>query len=310
MTGGLLFSVVISSLSGRRDFANHTNLIIAGCLLAAGTISIATLWTARSRQDVRPIVLWSAFKRPAYSALCSGLLFIYAGYYIPFFWIGSYAVARDVAPAVAKNLLPIMIVAVLPGLFLIRSIVGPCRPLIVLSISTVLMAVVGACWVFAETGGYCIFIAALYGILSGTFISVLNQSITSLDSGFSATETGTAHAFAAFGILLGNPVAANISDISSGNYRPAQLLCGGLLLIGAAFVLCAEEIQRYQILRTRHESSILADHEAMHHHLLRPTGRDPLASGGVGPAGFPRGDERDAISIISSVDEDRPSGQV
>lgn len=87
-------------------------------------------------------------------------------------------------------------------------------------------------------------VACLYGLGSGTFVSVLSAVIAQLtkDMRTMGTRLGAHYFVISFGTLISNPIAGAILDSQNGSYIGLAVFTGVSLLVGTVFILLARGV--------------------------------------------------------------------
>ena len=80
--------------------------------------------------------------------------------------------------------------------------------------------------------------SVLYGLFSGSLVSLPPAAVARLTDDLSrvGTRLGMCFALAAFGLLIGNPVAGVLVDLRTGDFSRAQIFNGCIVLGAAAFI--------------------------------------------------------------------------
>ena len=233
--GGIIFPIVFRTLQPRIGFGWATRVI---AFIALGML-IVPLSIMRLRapppSTPRPLLNLKAFREAPFSIFSLGLFLAFLGLYFPFFYAPIYSsVNTGMGDDVAFYLLPVMNAGsifgrIIPGLVADR--VG--------SLNTIIPCA-GACVMLAY-GWLGIFEAApmwilsvLYGFFSGAIVSLSPTIVAEMspDMSLVGTRMGMSFTFAGLGLLIGNPIAAAIPDISQGTFGVAQGFSAGTILGG------------------------------------------------------------------------------
>lgn len=91
-------------------------------------------------------------------------------------------------------------------------------------------------WLTATTTTSVIVYAVLYGFTSGCTLSIIPAMVASFSDVRSiGTRNGSLYGVAAFGALVGSPIAGAIVGDQGGKFSGLIIFCGVSILVGAAF---------------------------------------------------------------------------
>lgn len=182
----------------------------------------------------------AAFKEMPYLFFSLGELFGFMGTYIPFFYVSIYAIQQGITDEnFAFYLLPILNSASIFGRILPNFVADKTGPLTVLFPFSGICALLAFCWIGIQNEAGLIVFSVLYGFFSGTFVSLPGPTVISLSPSIAVvgTRMGMSFAFAAFGLLIGNPVAGVL--LRNNGWVALQAWCGAANALAAIFVLIA-----------------------------------------------------------------------
>ena len=157
--------------------------------------------------------------------------------YIPFYYISTYAISHSIVSAnFGFYLLTLLNVGsffgrIIPNLFSDR--IGP------LNVTTpfcIACGIIAFSWTSIHSTGSLVVFCIFYGFFSGTFVSITGPTLVTLspDLALVGTHMGMSFAFAALGVLIGNPVAGVLLD-STGWIGPATF-CGASNVLAGLFI--------------------------------------------------------------------------
>ncbi|MCJ1367598.1 hypothetical protein MMC16_006732 [Acarospora aff. strigata] len=235
--GGIIYPIVFQRLEPQIGFAWATR-VLGFLALALSAISLSLMRIRVLPREKRAFLELAAFREPPYTLFTVSSFFAFIGLYTPIFYIETYAIQEKIMdPKLASYMLPILNAAsifgrVIPNFFADKT--GPLNMLIPCALVT---AVLSLCWIRIKTTPGLVVFAILYGFTSGTFVSLPPTALTTLSPhlGVVGTRMGMSFAVSALGLLIGTPVSGAILN-STGQFLGPQLLAGGTLLIGAAFL--------------------------------------------------------------------------
>lgn len=182
----------------------------------------------------------TAFRDPLFNLLCVCLFVSLAGLYIPFFYSSIYGQRIAGLPEdVSFYLLVVLNVGSIFGRILPGLIAGHVGPLNTIIPCIIISTILAFSWLaITKSGGLWVFCVG-YGIFSGAIVS-LPPGIVALitpDMRLLGTRMGMCFAFAGFGLLVGNPIAGNLLNVTQGDFHGAQMFCAVTLAIGAALFI-------------------------------------------------------------------------
>jgi predicted MFS family arabinose efflux permease len=250
-TGGVIYPSVFHELQPRIGFG-WTTRVIAFIMLATLMIPITVMRAKVFPSTRRPLVDSKILRELPYDLFSMASFFGMMGMYIPFYYISTFCVQKGLVDKdVGFYLLAIINASsvfgrIVPNFF--ADVIGP------LNISAPFCCVCGIvafCWTSLSSIGQSIVFCIFYGFFSGTFVSIIGPAIASLclDPSLIGTHMGMSLAFAALGLLIGNPIAGVLLD-KYGWIGPA-MFCGASNVLAACFVVMARLAKTGRVLRVR-----------------------------------------------------------
>ncbi|KAI0049115.1 putative MFS monocarboxylate transporter [Auriscalpium vulgare] len=239
--GGVVYPIVFHYLQPQVGFGWATRVI--------GFIALATLFvsfvTIRRRVPIgakRKLFDLTALKEAPYVLFSMSTFFGFMGIYIPFYYIGAYALDKaGSSETLAFYFVPILNAAsilgrILPNIFADR--VGSMNTLIPCAL---ICSILAYAWIGIDSTGGLLAFAILYGFFSGSFVSLPPSVIANLspDLKVMGSRMGMSFCMNGLGILIGNPVAGAILNIQKGRFVHAQIFCATVAMAGAAFMVAA-----------------------------------------------------------------------
>ena len=192
------------------------------------------------RQKPRSLIDTSAFKELPFVVYTLALFCLYAGFWIPFFYIPSYAkTSLHTSDDLSFYMLAITNAAtffgrILPALLTKRF--GAIELFIFSSVG-------GGILVFSWAGiydlpGFFVF-CVLYGLLAGVITTLTTVMVPALSPSISmvGTRLGMAYACSSVGVLIGSPIAGALSNTHQGVFLGAQAWSGATLVLGAILLV-------------------------------------------------------------------------
>lgn len=183
----------------------------------------------------------SAFADPPYLIFTLGLLSVWTGLYLPFFYIPLYA--RQILQ-VSSDASSYMLACISAGSFFGRVLVNilagryGARPMTLSN--TFLLSVLAFTWAAVSTIPGAIVFGLVYGFFAGAAVSlppVLLSEITS-DKRVVGTRMGMSLGVSSLGMLVGSPIGGVLMGAGK-DYLPLQMFSGATIACGCALYLLA-----------------------------------------------------------------------
>lgn len=239
----MIFPILFSKLEPRIGFP-WTVRVIGFVALGTFVVPFLTLYSVKgdeSRAKTRSWVDTSAFREPAFMIYVIALFLIYSGYWVPYFYLSSFAsTTLHTSPEFSLYIISIVNAAgvfgrLLPGILTAKR--GAMETFIG---ATACAGILSLAWIgILNLPGLIVF-SILYGLLSGSLLTLTAVMLVSLSAAsphMTGTRLGMGYTGVGIGILIGSPVAAAVADTTRGDFTGAQAWCGGMLLGGAALAV-------------------------------------------------------------------------
>ncbi|KAI4517498.1 MFS general substrate transporter [Schizophyllum commune Loenen D] len=245
--GGVIFPIALERLFARIGFAWTLRAIglfnAAGCLLA--WLSVSSRTTAK-KEATRSIFDHTTFGDKKYVLLVAGSCLVSFGLYTPPTYIVSFSEAHGLSPARANATLAALNAAsalgrLLPAYLADRAgnfnLLAPAAALCGADISSLVPVASGAC---APSLASIMIFAAVYGFLSGAFISVVTPCVAQISpAGRVGARVGMLYSAISIPSLLAGPIAGALLHRANGSYTGMMLYAGLTILCGAVLIVCA-----------------------------------------------------------------------
>ncbi|KAK9387650.1 Aspyridones efflux protein [Lipomyces mesembrius] len=237
-TGGIIYPTVFHKLVPRLGFGWATRII--------GFIILGT-----QAYGLVVMRIWSVskFKRAVYDPTAIGdfkfmvftivVFFAFAGAYIPFYYIQSFASATNIFDQnTAVYLLSILNAASVFGRVLPNFLADKLGPINIMFPFTIFTMVMAFVWATVRNRGGCIVFAIFYGFFSGAFVSLPPPVLTGLcpDLRMIGTRMGMSFAISGLGLLIGTPIAGALLKTPA-QYTATALFCGGCVAVASVFII-------------------------------------------------------------------------
>ena len=183
----------------------------------------------------------AAFRAKPFLIFSSATFFCYLSVYVVFFYIQLYALEQtDIDIELSSYLLSIINATSTFGRLLPNFLADKVGPLNVQTPFALAAAILCFGWIGIKGKAGLVAFCALYGFLSGTFISLQGSTVISLSTDLSkiGIQLGMGLVIAGFGSLVGEPIAGAILR-GQGGWPGLQAWCAIILVIFALFCLAA-----------------------------------------------------------------------
>ncbi|RDW62387.1 MFS general substrate transporter-25 [Coleophoma cylindrospora] len=214
-------------------------------------ISSPSTNTAVTKKQTRSLLEPAAFKEPPYVFFCAAIFLGCISFFIPIFYIQSYAQSgssssHSISPHLATYLLAILNASSIVGRLGSGVLDRYAGPVNMLTLTSILTGTLSLCWIAIppSTAGGLVTFAVFYGIFSGGFISLPAVAVTSLTTDMSrlGTRMGMNSAIGGFGSLCGSPIAGAILN-GSGGWVGLKIFAG-VTMLGTGLLMGATKVAK------------------------------------------------------------------
>ena len=244
--GGIIYPITFRQLQPSLGFGWATR-IIGFITLALLVIAIACMWSRSPSKPPRALFQPAAFKSWPYTLQSFGTMFGFIGLYIPIFYIQTYALTREITPDenYAFYLISILNTGQFFGRILPNLFSGKVGLMNMIVLDTFAAAILGFAWIGIDSVAGITVFAILYGFFAGAYVSLIPPVLVELTPDMTVVGTwlGMSLFVAAFGLLIGTPIAGSLVNIEKKQFVAAQGFTGGVILMGALLMLMALIIQ-------------------------------------------------------------------
>ena len=238
---GVIYPIVFHRLQPRIGFPWATRVL--GFLMLAGLlVSIGGMKVRVQPHEKRSFFDKTALKEKPYVIFTSATFFLFAGAYIPFFYMALYASYVGIDKDLSFYTIAMLNAASTFGRVLPNYIADKTGPLNVLTPAAFITATVGFAWIAANNVGGVAAISLLYGFFSGALVSLPPPTIVHLSPRLDVvgTRLGMTFFVAGLGLLVGNPVAgAILGDSKDPSFLGVQLFCACCVMAAGVLLLVA-----------------------------------------------------------------------
>ncbi|KAJ7117707.1 MFS general substrate transporter [Mycena epipterygia] len=183
-----------------------------------------------------------AFKSAVYTVYCLSGFIAFLGLYTVLTYIDVSAVTEGVSPNFSFYL-----VSIANGCSLFGRLAGGISsdrfgPLNILIPMTLFAAGLTFAWPHAHTEASLVVIAVLYGVVSGTYVSVYPLPLFALgDVADIGRRTGMAFTIAALGALAGPPISGAINT-ATGGFNAVGYYAGGTIIVSVVLMVITRQL--------------------------------------------------------------------
>ncbi|KAL8823578.1 MAG: hypothetical protein Q9191_005732 [Dirinaria sp. TL-2023a] len=238
---GVIYVIAFRRLQPRIGFGWATRIIA----FIALTTLLANLVMTKTRTKpgpARTLLDLKAFKSARYTLFTAGATVALIGLYFPYFYIPIYS-ERIVGTSAdfAFYLLAVLNAASIFGRIVPNFLADRIGPLNVLIPCTFIISGLIYAWIGIKNTGGIVAFTIFYGFFSGSFLSLMPTVVASLspDPRSYGTRMGMSFGIGSFGVLIGNPIAGKILNVSEGKFAGAQYFAASTTLAGAVLFLMA-----------------------------------------------------------------------
>ena len=244
--GGVIFPIMIQNLIPRIGFPwtmRVSAFLILG-LLAFATVSVRS----RIPPKTRPFSIMDfvkPFSEPAFATVSIGNFFGFLGLFIPFNFITLSAISLGMSIDLSNYLLSILNAGSIIGRIFPGWAADKFGRFNIQIVMTMLSFIVNlALWLPARGDAPIIVFAVLYGIASGTFVSLAPAIIAQITSNMQqiGTRTGSMFALVSVAALIGNPIAGALLSDDNGQYLYLQIFTGVAIAVAMAFFVLSKSL--------------------------------------------------------------------
>ncbi|PWY85085.1 MFS general substrate transporter, partial [Aspergillus heteromorphus CBS 117.55] len=234
--GSVIYPVMFHKLIDRVGFG-WTARIIAFVALAGLIFSFLVMKRRLPPpQQARSLLDLSAFREPSFNIFSLGLFLAFVGLYFPFFYLPTYFTSYlHAGDNISFYIIAILNAAsafgrITPGL--VADHFGSLNTIIPISFIATIMAFA---WMGIHSNAGAIVFAVIYGYASGAIVSLPPTILARLtpDMSIVGTRMGMSFTFAGLGLLIGNPIAGTLLNLTDAVFWRAQLFAAVMMVAGS-----------------------------------------------------------------------------
>ncbi|KAI0634088.1 MFS general substrate transporter [Trametes polyzona] len=243
-SGGVIFPILLEQLIPKLGFGwavRITAFILLACLIVS-CLTIRTRLPLSGQLSFRTAIDLGGFKDPRYTLATIGAFLLFYGFFIPYFYIQIYADFRGVSPHIGHYLLAILNAMNIPSRILpgyIADKVGTMN--VFIPCAVICSVLILALWLTAHNTGAIVAFAALYGLFSGGFVSLLPTYIAKISPRERyGARLGSVYMIVGVATLVGSPTGGALLKVADErHFRTLIIFCGVMSAAGTAVLSAA-----------------------------------------------------------------------
>ncbi|KAI0672426.1 major facilitator superfamily domain-containing protein [Trametes maxima] len=243
-TGGVVFPILLEQLIPKVGFGWAVRIgafILLACLIVS-CLTIRTRLPLTGRLSFRTAIDVGGFRDPRYTLAAVGSFLLFYGFFIPYFYIQIYANYRGVSPQISKYLLAILNAMNVPSRILpgyVADNVGVMN--VFVPAAVICCALILGLWLPSRNAGEIISFAALYGLFSGAFVSLVPSYIATISPREKyGARLGSVYMVIAVAVLVGTPTGgALLKETDEAHFRTLIVFCGVMTVAGTVVLAMA-----------------------------------------------------------------------
>lgn len=238
--GGVLFPIAFKQTLDHVGYSWGCR-VLAFMVLGTQIVPFILLEPLSMPKQKRKLFEPHALKVPSFLLYSIALFFVFAGLYVPFFFVSSYAEEElGVDTTMGFYLLSIMNAGSFFGRIGLNLLANRLGSMPVCIACILLSGVLAFLWIPVHTFAGFVVWGIIYGVFSGAVVSLVSTAMVAISSDLSkfGTRLGMASGFAGFGLLVGSPIAGAILT-SHLSWEGTQVFTGIIILFGCAALIAA-----------------------------------------------------------------------
>ncbi|KAL3473854.1 major facilitator superfamily domain-containing protein [Aspergillus californicus] len=233
--GSVIFPIMFRQLQPKIGFPWAVRCI--GFINLSLAVVTCTVLCRRPGKKIgaRSLIDWKAFKDIPFMLLSVSLTLVMLGYWIPLFYVASYArTVLGTTTSLSFYMLSIINGASAFGRTLPYLLGSRVKPICILICCVTGSAIAMFTWIAAtSTPGFIVW-SCYWGFLTGILVtaptSIISHPALCPDMKMLGTRMGMMWGISSFGSLAGTPIAGALVDLSEAEFTRAQIFAGCLML--------------------------------------------------------------------------------
>ncbi|RPD53739.1 monocarboxylate permease [Lentinus tigrinus ALCF2SS1-7] len=261
-SGGVIMPIILGQLIPRVGFAWAVRIVafvVMGCLIVS-CLTIRTRLSLSRHMTWRTAIDFGGFKDPRYTLATIAAFLLFYAFFIPYFYIQIYATFQGVQSGIADYLVAILNAMNIPARIIPAIFADRYGTLTVfVPVAAVCSVLLLGLWLPSRNSASIIAFAALYGLFSGGFSSLLPTYIASISPRESlGARIGSVYMVVAVATLVGTPTGgALLKDVDQKHFNALIIFAGALTVAGTVVLAIAGVVESVKLRRlfTRQVSS-------------------------------------------------------
>ncbi|KAJ5947533.1 MFS general substrate transporter [Penicillium verhagenii] len=238
--GGIVYSITFQQLQTTIGFGWASRIV--------GFISLATLVfpllfmrvksaTPDQPRKVRKLFDSTTLTETPFCLFLAWGFFGFVGVYMPLYYVGSYALEKEMSSPAVGYLIPILNAGSVLGRIVPNYAADKTGPINMFIPTCFGLAVLSFAWIgISNTPGLIVFVV-LYGVFIGTYMTLPFSAVIKLSPhlGVTGVRMGMLCVICSFGVLVGAPVGGAV--LHKGGWVGLQSFGGAMLIISTIFIL-------------------------------------------------------------------------
>ncbi|PIL29207.1 MFS general substrate transporter [Ganoderma sinense ZZ0214-1] len=233
-SGGVIFPIILQRLIPTVGFGWAVRIIafiIMACLIVS-CLTIRTRLPLSGRMSLRTAIDFGGWKDPRYVLATIGSFLLFYSFFIPYFYIQIYANFRGIDPGIANYLLAILNAMNVPSRILPGFIADRYGTLhVFVPAAAICTILVLGLWLPSQNAASIIAFSALYGLVSGAFVSLLPTYIASITPReIYGARLGSVYMVIAVATLVGTPTGGALLKVTDDRHFTRLIIFCGVLI--------------------------------------------------------------------------------
>ncbi|TFK87295.1 monocarboxylate permease [Polyporus arcularius HHB13444] len=240
-SGGVIMPILLGQLIPRVGFPWAVRIIafvVMGCLVVS-CLTVRTRLPLSGHFTWRTAIDFGGWKDPRYTLATIAAFLLFYAFFIPYFYIQIYANFQGVAPGISDYLVAILNAMNVPARILPAIFADRYGTLTVfVPVAAVCSVLLLGLWLPSRNSASIIAFAALYGLFSGGFSSLLPTYIASISPRESlGARLGSVYMVVAVATLVGTPTGGALLKEVDQKHFNALIIFAGVLTTAGTVVL-------------------------------------------------------------------------
>ncbi|RDX40833.1 MFS general substrate transporter [Lentinus brumalis] len=253
-SGGVIMPIILGQLIPRVGFPWAVRIIafvVMGCLVVS-CLTVRTRLPLSGHFTWRTAIDFGGWKDPRYTLATIAAFLLFYAFFVPYFYIQIYANFQGVEPGIADYLVAILNAMNVPARILPAIFADRYGTLTVfVPVAAVCSVLLLGLWLPSRNSASIIAFAALYGLFSGGFSSLLPTYIASISPRESlGARLGSVYMVVAVATLAGTPTGgALLKEVDQKHFNALIIFAGALTTAGTVVLAIAGVVHSAKLRR-------------------------------------------------------------